>query len=76
LVGAAYGAVNALNPACSSEVFGLGSFGSIYGTVTLFLAAGSLCFPDVIAGGLADRFTNTSAGARSCLPDEGNLEGE
>lgn len=31
LIGMAYGAINALNPATASEIFGLKSFGSIYG---------------------------------------------
>ena len=35
------GGLNALNPAITSEIFGLPSFGAIYGTITMSLAVGS-----------------------------------
>ena len=41
LMGFAYGALNALNPTIASELFGLKSFGAIYGTIGISLCFGS-----------------------------------
>jgi len=74
LIGACFGGCNALNPAFTSEIFGLKHFGSIYGTFGLSLAAGSFAFAHSLAGALSDNFSNFSV-SDNCVPLPSNMNG-
>jgi len=65
--GSTYGAMNALNPICSSEIYGNKHFGAIYTTLSLSLAIGSYLVAKLLAGDLYDdQHGGTTPGSTTC----------
>lgn len=54
-LGLSYGSFSSINPAISSEIFGLKSFGPIFGLLTLSAPASSTVLAGFVAGTLYDR---------------------
>ncbi|KAI5071713.1 hypothetical protein GOP47_0013964 [Adiantum capillus-veneris] len=54
-LGLSYGSFSSINPAISSELFGLKSFGPIFGLLTLSAPASSTILAGFVAGALYDR---------------------